>query len=104
MQAALPALSRSQASSVRLHAGAAGLGSALSEIADELGFSTENMAATAQRGGEAIGFQLAEGIASAVPYIVGVLRAIGEVNSWWLEPASPPELHPTSTSGALSWS
>ena len=70
------------------------IGVALSDIADSLGWSTDSMADTAYSGGAAIGAGIAEGISSALPYVIGAIQAIGDVISWWLEPASPPEVAP----------
>lgn len=42
--------------------------------------------------GQNLGVQFAEGIASAIPYILGVIRAISTIFTVWFAPGSPPKI------------
>jgi hypothetical protein len=42
--------------------------------------------------GENLGRSFANGLAKALPYIVGVIKAIGKIIAYWFAPGSPPKI------------
>jgi hypothetical protein len=85
VQAALPGIDAfSGVVGSAMETAAGQVGAAFRDMLNVVGLGTDDMAGAAQRGGLEIGYQLAEGI--------GAMQAISDVISWWLEPASPPEV------------
>lgn len=50
------------------------------------------LAGMAEDWGKDFGLSFARGIASAIPYIVGVIRAISRILAYWFAPGSPPKI------------
>ena len=68
--------------------------STLGQAAAMMGVEFAKMAGNAGDWGQNISIQLANGIAAALPYVLGAVRAIGELIGYWLAPGSPPRLLP----------
>jgi len=65
---------------------------ALSEIPRALGITLAGAEDTAESGGRAIGEAIARGIESALPYVVGAIKAISRLIALWFRPHSPPRV------------
>lgn len=63
-------------------------------LADAIVPALEGVAGQAGTWGENIAVQLANGIASAAPYVIGAIQAIADVITLWMSPGSPPRMLP----------
>lgn len=63
-------------------------------LADAIVPALEGVAGQAGTWGENIAVQLANGIASAAPYVIGAIQAIADIITMWMAPGSPPRMLP----------
>ncbi len=63
-------------------------------MADAIVPALEGVAGQAGTWGENIAIQLANGIATAAPYVIGAIQAIADIITMWMAPGSPPRMLP----------